>query len=196
MSIALPLYSRDMENIMVYIVLADGFEEIEALTPADVLRRAGIEVTTVGISGKTATGAHGIRVECDVTADEAGDISAAEALVFPGGMPGASNIDGYPETDGWIESVLAGGGYLAAICASPMILGKRGYLKGRSAVCFPGFEEYLEGADVQKGADAVRDGRFITSRCMGTAFPFALEIVEALRGREARDSVEKAVLAL
>ncbi len=181
---------------MVYIILADGFEEIEALTPVDVLRRAGIEVTTVGISGKFATGAHGIRVECDVTADEAGDISKAEALVFPGGMPGASNIDEYPETDSWISSVIGAGGYVAAICASPMILGKRGYLAGRRAVCFPGFEEYLEGAVVVKGADAVRDGKFITSRCMGTAFSFALEIVEALRGREARDTTEKAVLAL
>ena len=181
---------------MVYIILADGFEEIEALTPVDVLRRAGIEVTTVGISGKFATGAHGIRVECDVTADEAGDISKAEALVFPGGMPGASNIDEYPLTDAWISSVLSGGGYVAAICASPMILGKRGYLAGRRAVCFPGFEEYLEGAEVVTGADAVRDGKIITSRCMGTAFPFALEIVEAIRGKEIRDNTEKAVLAL
>ena len=181
---------------MVYIVLANGFEEIEALTPVDVLRRAGIEVTTVGISGKVATGAHGIRVECDVTADGAGDISAAEALVFPGGMPGASNIDEYPATDAWISSVLEGGGYVAAICASPMILGKRGYLNGKRAVCFPGFEEYLEGAAVQKGADVVRDGKLITSRCMGTAFSFALELVEVLRGREVRDATEKAVLAL
>ena len=177
---------------MVYIVLADGFEEIEALTPVDVLRRAGIEVTTVGISGKFATGAHGIRVECDVTADEAGDISKAEALVFPGGMPGASNIDEYPETDAWISSVTGAGGYVAAICASPMILGKRGILKGRRAVCFPGFEEYLEGAEIVTGAD----GKIITSRCMGTAFPFALEIVEALSGRDVRDKTEKAVLAL
>ncbi|MBR5448041.1 MAG: DJ-1/PfpI family protein [Clostridia bacterium] len=181
---------------MVYIVLADGFEEIEALTPVDVLRRAGIEVTTVGISGKTALGAHGIPVQCDVTADEVDSLDSAEALVFPGGMPGASNIDEFPLTDAWIASVLDGGGYVAAICASPMILGKRGYLKGKRAVCFPGFEEYLEGAEVMTGADAVRDGKFITSRCMGTAFPFALELVEALRGTDVRDKTEKAVLAL
>ncbi|MBR4933054.1 MAG: DJ-1/PfpI family protein, partial [Clostridia bacterium] len=103
---------------MVYIVLADGFEEIEALTPVDVLRRAGIEVTTVGISGKTALGAHGIPVQCDVTADEVDSLDSAEALVFPGGMPGASNIDEFPLTDAWIASVLDGGGYVAAICAS------------------------------------------------------------------------------
>lgn len=181
---------------MVYVILADGFEEVEALCPVDVMRRAGIEVTTVGISGKSATGAHGIRVECDVTADDAGDMSDAEALVFPGGMPGAANIDGYHRTDEWISSVIGNGGYVAAICASPMILGKRGYLRGRRAVCFPGFEEYLEGAHLVPDADAVRDGEFITSRCMGTAFPFALEIVEALRGSKVRGVTEAAALAL
>ena len=106
---------------MVYLILANGFEEIEALTPVDVLRRAGLEVVTVGISGKCAVGAHGITVECDVTASELGDmLKDAEMLIFPGGMPGADNIDKCAFTDGYIKCVLERGGYVAAICASPM----------------------------------------------------------------------------
>jgi 4-methyl-5(b-hydroxyethyl)-thiazole monophosphate biosynthesis len=182
---------------MVYLILANGFEEIEALTPVDVLRRAGLEVTTVGISGRNTVGAHGITVMCDATAEELGDTLAdAEMLIFPGGMPGADNIDKCAFTDGYIKCVLERGGYVAAICASPMILGKRGYLNGREAACFPGFEEYLQGAQTDLSRDVVRDGQFITSRCMGTALPFAFELVECLLGREKRDSVEKAVMAL
>lgn len=182
---------------MVYVILADGFEEIEALTPIDVLRRAGLEVTTVGISGKTALGAHGIPVVCDKEAFEIGEaLKDSDMLVFPGGMPGASNIDAFEYVDSYITSTLENGGYVAAICASPMILGKRGYLDGRRAVCFPGFEEYLKGAKVETGADVVRDGRFVTSRCMGTALQFALELVECLLGKDKRDGIEKAVKAL
>ena len=182
---------------MVYLILADGFEEIEALTPVDVLRRAGLEVTTVGICGKNAVGAHGITVTCDVTSDELGDsLSDAEMLIFPGGMPGADNIDKFSLTDGYIKSVLDNGGFVAAICASPMILGKRGYLDGREAVCFPGFEEHLSGSKVDLSRDVVRDGKFITSRCMGTALPFALELVECILGKAKRDNVERAIKAL
>lgn len=178
---------------MVYVILADGFEEIEALTVVDVLRRAGADVKTLGIMGRTAVGSHGITVACDLFAEEdAVDMSAAEMLVFPGGMPGADNIDKYEKTDAYIESVISHGGYVGAICAAPMILGKREYLKGKRAVCFPGFEGYLEGAEICK-ADAVRDGNFITSRCMGTALPFALELVECLYGKEKRDSIEASV---
>ena len=181
---------------MVYLVLANGFEEIEALTPVDVLRRAGLDVVTVGISGKNAVGAHGITVQCDVTADELGDtLKDADMLIFPGGMPGADNIDKFAYTDGYIKSTLDGGGFVAAICASPMILGKRGYLEGKEAVCFPGFEEYLYNARVDITRDVVRDGNIVTSRCMGTALPFALELVECLLGKEKRDSVERAVMA-
>ena len=178
---------------MVYVILADGFEEIEALTPVDVLRRAGAEVKTVGITGRTVTGAHGISVHCDLYAGEdAVDMDSAEMLIFPGGMPGADNIDKYEKTDAYIKSVTSHGGVVGAICAAPMILGKRGYLEGRRAVCFPGFEEYLKGAEIAS-LDAVRDGSFVTSRCMGTALSFALELVECLYGKEKRDSVEAAV---
>ena len=105
---------------MVYLILANGFEEIEALTPADVLRRAGLEVKTVGISGKNVVGAHGITVMCDVTAEQLGDtLPDAEMLIFPGGMPGADNIDKYPMTDRYIKCTLDGGGFVGAYALLP-----------------------------------------------------------------------------
>ncbi len=178
---------------MVYVMLADGFEEIEALCTVDVLRRAGADVKTLGISGAHAAGAHGIEVVCDIDAtSQMPSLAQCELLVFPGGMPGAENIDKYDACDSYIEQVLSGGGFIGAICAAPMILGKRGYLNGRRAVCYPGFEKYLLGARIED-ADAVRDGQFITSRCMGTALPFALELVECLYGEEKRRAVEAAV---
>ncbi len=181
---------------MVYVILADGFEEIEALTVVDVLRRAGAEVKTVGIMGEIAKGAHGICVVCDADATlENIDMSDSEILVFPGGMPGASNIDNFEHTDAYIEKTLTAGGYVAAICAAPMILGNRGYLNKRKAVCYPGFEKYLEGAEIVN-ADAVTDGKFITSRCMGTATAFALELVEALYGKEKREEIYHSVNGL
>ncbi len=184
-----------MEKNMVYVILADGFEEIEALTPVDVLRRAGFDVKTVGLFGKIATGSHGIPVVCDLTADEAEITSeSAELVIFPGGMPGAAHIDADARTDSYIAAALEGGGYVAAICAAPMILGKRGYLQGRGAVCYPGFEDTLLGAEV-KDCDVVTDGKFITSKCMGTALPFALEIVERLRGAEERAALEATIRA-
>ncbi len=180
---------------MVYVILADGFEEIEALTPVDFLRRAGAEVVTVGISGEVAVGAHGIPVKCDICAANT-DIFAEtpEMVVFPGGMPGASNIDAFDGTDKLISDTLSAGGYVGAICAAPMILGKRGYLRGKRAVCFPGFEKYLDGATVTE-CDAVRDGNVVTSRCMGTAFSFALELAACLFGRERAEETLAAVMA-
>lgn len=178
---------------MVYVILADGFEEIEALMTVDVLRRAGAEVKTVGIMGKDAMGAHGIGVRCDLCADDDKiDMTSCDMLIFPGGMPGAENIDKYEHTGSYIEDVLGHGGFVGAICAAPMILGKRGYLEGKKAVCYPGFEEYLKGALITD-TDAVRDGQFVTSRCMGTALSFALLLVECLYGEEKRAAVASAV---
>jgi len=178
---------------MVYVILADGFEEIEALTVVDVLRRAGAEVKTVGIMGDSAAGAHGISVKCDLQADcDEMDITHCDMLIFPGGMPGAENIDKYERTDSYIEDVIGRGGFVGAICAAPMILGKRGYLEGKKAVCYPGFEKYLKGAVIADGT-AVRDGQIVTSRCMGTALDFALLLTECLFGEEKKVSVEAAV---
>lgn len=183
---------------MVYLFLADGFEEIEALTPVDLLRRAGVEVVTVGITGKTVTGSHGIAVSADVSADEALSMlkggKSPEMIVLPGGMPGAATLDASSVVDTFIDAAEKANAYIAAICAAPMILGKRGLLRGRQATCFPGFEEYLEGA-THMDVHTVTDGRYITGRAMGAATEFALALVKALKGEGAADFLRAAVFA-
>ncbi len=168
---------------MVILFLANGFEEIEALTPADVLRRAGIDVLTVGIGGRTVLGAHGIAVTAD-TDDAHLPEAAPEMVILPGGMPGASNLDASPVVDAVLTRATRDGAFLAAICAAPMVLGHRGYLRGKQATCFPGFEEHLTGAQLVAGPCAVRDGNVITATGMGVALEFALTLVEALRDAE------------
>ena len=178
---------------MVYVILAEGFEEIEALCAVDVLRRAGADTTTVGLSGKTVSGAHGIVVLCDAVMDDIiSDVP--EMLVLPGGMPGVTNLDACRSVGNLIGATLDRGGFVGAICAAPMVLGRRGYLKGRRAVCFPGFEKYLEGATIVH-EDVVRDGQIVTSRSMGTDLPFALELVACLFGRERSLEIGSAVSA-
>ena len=183
---------------MVFLFLADGFEEIEALTPVDLLRRAGVEVVTVGVSGKTVTGSHGITVSADVGAEEALAMLAAgtipEMIVLPGGMPGAATLDASPLVDTFIDAAEKANAYIAAICAAPMILGKRGLLRGRHATCFPGFEEYLEGA-AYMDVHTVTDGRYITGRAMGAATEFALALIKVLKGEGAADDLRAAVFA-
>lgn len=183
---------------MVYLFLADGFEEIEALTPVDLLRRAGVEVITVGVSGKTVTGSHGITVSAEVSSERAlamlNEGMTPEMIVLPGGMPGAATLDASPVVDAFIDAAEKANAYVAAICAAPMILGKRGLLRGRKATCFPGFEEYLEGAEYMD-VHTVTDGRFITGRAMGAATEFALALVKALKGDGAADALRAAVFA-
>ena len=186
---------------MVYVLLADGFEEIEALTPVDLLRRAGVEVVTVGVTGKTVTGSHKIPVTADMTAEEAAETLAngakPEMVVLPGGMPGAKNLDESPLTDKFLAAVREADGYAAAICAAPMILGKRGLLKGIAAVCYPGFEEYLLGAEVLgEGVQCSWDNKkkIITGCAMGAATEFALTLVEALKGESTANELRAAIL--
>ena len=177
---------------MVYLLLADGFEEIEALMPLDLMRRAGLEVTTVGIGGKDITGSHGITVKADITDSDLAD-NAPECVILPGGMPGTKNLDASPVVHKALDDALENNSLICAICAAPMILGKRGILRGKKATCFPGFEEYLEGATV--GGRAVRDGQVITGIGMGAALEFGIEIVAALKGREEAEKLAAAVLA-
>ncbi len=178
---------------MVYLFLAEGFEEIEALTPVDLLRRASIPVTTVGIGGKVICGAHGIPVEADITDSEFSKCPAdLEMIVLPGGMPGAKNLDASPVVEAALSFAAEKGRYIAAICAAPMIPGKRGLLQDRHAVCYPGFEEDLHGATVeQKGV--VRDGAIITGKAAGYAGEFALKLIEALQGSDAAKAVREAI---
>lgn len=178
---------------MIYLFLADGFEEIEALATLDVLRRCGLDVTTVSINPtKTATGAHGIPVTADALFDTV-DYSNAQALVLPGGMPGASNL---LEHNGLREVLLAQHarqGIVAAICAAPMVLGQNGLLKGRQATCYPGFEELLTGATIVKEL-VVEDGDIITGRGPAAAVPFGCAIANRLVDAQIIDNVLKGML--
>ena len=160
---------------MIIVLLAEGFEEIEALTPVDMLRRASLDVKTVGISGKTVVGSHGIGVVCDMTADEV-KLDEVTMAIFPGGMPGSLNLDASPYTDKVISSVLSRGGHLAAICAAPLVFGRRGLLNGKKATCFPGFEGELIGAEVYSN-EFVTDGNITTGKGMEYSLPFAKELV-------------------
>ena len=182
---------------MVYLFLADGFEEIEALTPVDLLRRAGVSVETVGVTGKTVTGSHKIKVEADVTLDEAlRDLSDSsvelEMIVLPGGMPGAKNLDESEGVGAFIKEALSRDAYLAAICAAPMIYGKRGLLDGRDATCYPGFENYLAGAKLSE-SKAVKCGNIITATGAGAANEFAFLLISALFGTEKADGISRSV---
>ncbi len=180
---------------MVYLFLANGMEEIEALCPLDLLRRAGVAVTTVGIGGTRITGAHGITVEADLPDADFCDPSP-EMVILPGGMPGTLNLDASPVVEAAIASAAKAGAYLAAICAAPSILGKRGLLRGKRAVCYPGFEDQLLGATLpEDGARVVRDGRILTAAGMGVALEFGLALVEALKGEDAAARLRRAVIA-
>ena len=179
---------------MVYLFLANGFEEIEALCPLDLLRRAGVEVTTVGVGGaEFVMGAHHICVQTDIPDTMYRD-ARPEMIILPGGMPGSKNLDESRVVDTALRAAHTCGGYLAAICAAPMVLGHRGYLKGKRATCFPGFEDQLEGATLADSR-VVRDGNTITAAGMGVALDFGLELVSVLKGKDIAEQLRRAVLA-
>lgn len=173
---------------MIYIILAEGFEEIEALTPLDVLRRGKADVKCAAITGDglTVKGSHGISVVADMRAEDIGD--DIDMLVFPGGLPGATNIDESPLTDALIEKAKKKHAHLAAICAAPMILGKRGLLNGKKAVCYPGFEEHLHGAKVVKKR-VVTDKNITTAIGMGASLEFAERLLSEVKDKKTAKTI-------
>lgn len=176
-----------------YIFLAEGFEEIEALTVADLLRRAGIEAPTVSIQdGKMVKGAHGIQVEADFLFSEIKG-TMADALVLPGGMPGTTNLLAYEPLMEMVLGLYSAGAYIAAICAAPSILAELGLLDGKKATSYPGFEEKLTMADYRYDS-VVADGQIITSRGLGTAIDFALKIIESLLGKEQAKAIAESIV--
>ena len=183
---------------MILVFLADGFEEIEALTPVDILRRAGYDTKTVSVGkgrDKVVNGAHGIPVCADLTMKEAKKICAEpEMIVLPGGMPGAKNLDSDSEVDAYVKEAYDRGGYIGAICAAPMILGKRGMLDGKCATCFTGFEKELVGAVVTGGRVEI-DGNIVTACGMGAACEFALALIKVMKGESAAEDMRLAILA-
>lgn len=178
----------------VYVFLATGFEEIEALTPVDILRRAGIEVCIVSITGEEiVTGARGINVKADVLFENL-DKDAADLLILPGGMPGTRNLQKFEPLMELVKKYNLEGKRIAAICAAPTIFGALGLLNGKKAICYPGMEDELIGAEVYV-APVVTDGNITTSRGMGTAIDFSLELLEKLTGdsAQAEDMAKKVV---
>lgn len=179
---------------MVYMFLAEGFEEIEALCPLDLMRRAGINVKTVAVGGvEFVTGSHGISVKADMK-DTALSDTEPEMVILPGGLPGTTNLEASDIVKAAIENALEKDAYVCAICAAPSVLGKRGILKGKEAICYPGFEKFLEGAKIS-GKKVVRDGKIITGAGMGVALDFGLAIVSALCGEEKAAELRRGVLA-
>lgn len=175
---------------MVYMFLANGFEEIEALYTVDVLRRAGVEIKTVGVSDKIAMGSHKIPVICDIYKDELDENADFDMIILPGGLPGATNLDSDKTVDKFISLANERGKFICAICASPFILGKRALLNGRRATCFPGFEKELIGATVTD-TGCVRDGNIITAKAMGASHEFAIEILSAIKGEAEATRIKK-----
>lgn len=166
---------------MVYLFLAEGFEEIEALTPVDILRRGGVEVTTVGVTGKTVKGSHGITVVCDREMDEC-DFSDLEMLVLPGGMPGTLHLSQSEKLCELIQKTAEQKRILAAICAAPTVFGKLGLLKNRPYTCYPGCETGMDGRYTGADCEVFReDFLLITANGPGAAARFSFRLLEALR---------------
>ena len=174
---------------MVYMFLADGFEETEAIGCLDVLRRAEINVKTVGISGKQITGSHGVTVIADIEADEI-DTDIIEGVILPGGMPGTTNLQADERVIKAVEYCAENGKLVAAICAAPMILGELGILKNKMAVCYPGFEKYLDGAIVEDTFVAI-DGNVITGRGAGAAMLFGARIADWFKAGVGQEILEQ-----
>ena len=180
---------------MIYVLLADGFEETEAIAPIDLLRRAKLSVCTVSITGTLAVrGSHGITVQADCTSSELGEPNDIELLLLPGGMPGTSNLFASPVVHSLLKKALVSDAYIAAICAAPMILGELGLLKGKSAVCYPGFEQHLHGATLAP-CRSVCDGKIITAAGAGAAVDFALLIIEQLCGKSVAENIKHGIIA-
>lgn len=167
---------------MVYVFLAKGFEELEALAPVDVLRRAGVEVKTVGVTGKQVRGSHNISISCDITINEA-TFDNLDGIILPGGLPGTTNLEADENVNKFIDYAWDNGKIIGAICAAPMILGHKGLLRGKNAVCYTGFEKELEGARILD-RPAVRDGNIVTAWGAGGAMDFALLYLETLYDNE------------
>lgn len=176
---------------MVYILLAPGFEEAEALVPADLLRRAGIQTALTGVEDQMVAGSHDIVVRADRVIAQV-DLRDAEMIVLPGGGRGVQNLREHPAVAALAQEAVDRGIPLAAICAAPTLLGEWGMLKGRRATCYPGMEEKLTGGQAED-ASVVADRNLITGRAAGSAFEFGLALIRALAGAEKAEEVRHAV---
>lgn len=177
----------------VYIFLADGFEEIEALTVVDLLRRASIEISMVSVTGRLEVkGAHRITVLTDMLFEDA-DFSDAELLVLPGGMPGTASLMGHEGLDILLRDFYEKNKNIAAICAAPSVLGGKGFLAGRRATCYPGFESKLT-ESIITDQNVVEDGNIITSKGLGTAIDFSLSLINKLKDKDTAKRIADGII--
>ena len=177
---------------MIYFLFAQGFEESEGIIPYDMLKRAGLEVVLASVADTLAvTGGHGLSVNCDIFAS-AIKKETIELLVLPGGSVGTENLDQSEVVNGLLQYAWEKNLPIAAICAAPSILGKRGFLKGKEAICYPDFFEYLEGA-VISDKNVVIDGNMITAKAAGASFDFGLALVEFLADKETAEKIKASI---
>ncbi|MBM6863881.1 DJ-1/PfpI family protein [Bacteroides caecigallinarum] len=175
------------------LFLAEGFEESEALLPLDILRRGGVNAITVSVTAeKTVKGSHGVPVVADAVIGEIKK-EDVEMIILPGGLPGATNLDASSALDEIIMDAAAKGKLMAAICAAPMVYGKRGLLKGKKATCYPGFDKYLDGAEYTANLVEIQDN-FILGKGPAAAAPFGFAILERLAGQDKAEEVKKGML--
>ena len=177
---------------MVYMFLGTGYEETEAIAPLDLLRRAGVEVKTVGLNGPVITGSHGIAVTADMVIDDL-DISDAQMVILPGGLGGVASIRACEEAMNAVRTAWEQDKFCAAICAGPTVLADLGITEGKKATCYPGCEGGMGNA-VMVNAAAVRDGKLITGTSAGCAVPFGLALIEALKGSEEAERIAKQIV--
>lgn len=177
---------------MVCILLGNGFEEAEALLPADLLRRSGTDVALTSLEGDLVAGSHNITVKADKALADI-DPKAVELLMLPGGLGGVKALGADPRVKTLVHAVLGQGGYVAAICAAPTLLAAFGLLEGKKAVCYPGMEDEMAGAVMQPSVPFVVDGHIVTGEAAGAVFPFGLKLVELLNGPKTAQKVKDAV---
>ena len=168
---------------MIYMLLGTGFEETEAIAPLDLLRRAGLNVMTVGVNGKIVYGSHNIGIEADIELHEM-DLTDLEMIILPGGLGGVASARASEEAMNALDFAWKNGKFVAAICAGPTVLSDLGITDGKHATCYPGCEDGMGSAIMEPNAAVVRDGKLITGTSAGCAIPFGLKLIEALKGKE------------
>ena len=178
---------------MVYMLLGTGFEETEAIAPLDLMRRAGIDVMTVGVNGKTVYGGHGIGIEADILLGEM-DLTDMDMIVLPGGLGGVASVRTSESAMNALRFAWENGKFVAAICAGPTVLADLGITDGKNATCYPGCEDAMGNANVIPDAPCVRDGKLITGASAGCAIPFGLALIEALKNQETADTVKRSIV--
>lgn len=178
---------------MVYILLGTGFEEMEALAPLDLLRRAGVDVLTVGVNGKIVYGGHNIGIDADITIDEM-DLTDLNMIVLPGGLGGVASVRASKAAMDALSFAWENGKYVAAICAGPTVLADLHITDGKNVTCYPGCESSMGSANVISDVPCVQDGNIITGTSAGCATAFALALIKALKGEAAAETIARQIV--